>query len=231
MVEQKIILVLGATGFSGLAFIKEALVHASNPNLTLLIRTPSKLPTEYKDNPRITIVEGQLDDPQTLETAMKGITTVVSFLGAYMSLSATLLHTTTTPIADTFPLLFNAMCTANVKRILALSTPTGLPMPGKDVKPWSWTAMGLFIQLAAPQGNAEMGAIGEAVASQDELDWTVFRVPHLNDGSGELKVEAGYLGGEYKGGMELSRGSMAKWVLGEIEEGKWIREAPVLGNS
>jgi hypothetical protein len=88
-----------------------------------------------------------------------------------------------------------------------------------------------MVGTVAPQGNAEMKGIGEAVAGQGDLDWTVFRVPHLNDGGAEDVVEAGYLGEGYKGGFELSRESMARWVLGEIVEGAWIREAPVLGNT
>lgn len=121
-----------------------------------------------------------------------------------------------------------------VERILALSTPQALPQP-QDVKNWAWWRYGLIVGVVAPQGNAEMKMIGEIVSNlgkeKDGVDWTVFRVPHLNDGSAEEVVEAGFLGEEYKGGMELTRGSLARWVLGEIEEGKWVGMAPAVGNS
>jgi hypothetical protein len=81
-----------------------------------------------------------------------------------------------------------------------------------------------------PQGNAEMMAIAKAVAAEDELDWTIFRVPHLNEGNADLPVWAGLLGPDYKGSLELSRGSQARWLLQEIEERAWIKGAPSLGN-
>lgn len=62
------------------------------------------------------------------------------------------------------------------------------------------------------------------------MECTVFRVPHLNDGHSEEEVEAGFLGEGYQGGMELSRGSLARWVLGEIEERGWVGMAPAVGN-
>lgn len=118
-----------------------------------------------------------------------------------------------------------------VKRILALSTPHALPQP-RDVKSWAWWRYGFIVETVAPQGNAEMKGIGEVVSDAgEEFEWTVFRVPHLNDedDAGEV-VEAEFLGEGFEGGLELSRGSLARWVLGEIEEGKWISKAPVLGN-
>jgi len=75
-----------------------------------------------------------------------------------------------------------------------------------------------------------MRRIGEVVSSDDELEWTAFRVPHLNDGPADLPVYAGLLGPEWKGTFELSRGSQARWILKEIEEGKWVRGAPTISN-
>ncbi|KAF2808627.1 NAD(P)-binding protein [Mytilinidion resinicola] len=230
MAKQRI-LVLGATGGTGLAFIKEALVHASQPNLTLLIRTPSKVSQEYRNNSRITIVKGELNDRIAVEKALQGVTAVVSFLGPYMTLKATLLRDTSTPIADSLPTLFTAMRSANITRMLALSTPTGLPQPTFEEKSWSWWAAGWFIYLVAPQGNAEMTKIGKLVSSQTDLEWTVFRVPSLTNGSADKVVEVGYLGGkEFNVTAELTRGSLARWVLGEVEGKEWVGRAPAVAN-
>lgn len=84
--------------------------------------------------------------------------------------------------------------------------------------------------IIVPQGHAEMRAIALNVASEDALDWTIFRVPFLTEKPGDIKVEAGLMGPDYKGGFELSRVSLVKWVLEEIREPKWIHGAPVLGN-
>ena len=81
-----------------------------------------------------------------------------------------------------------------------------------------------------PQGNAEMVAIAEAVAAEKDLDWTIFRVPHLTEASSDLPVYAGLLGPDYKGSLSLSRGSQARWILKEIEENVWVKQAPAIGN-
>ncbi|KAF2498829.1 NAD(P)-binding protein [Lophium mytilinum] len=231
MAKQNL-LVLGATGGTGLAFIKEALIHASKPNLTLLVRTPSRLPQEYLDDSHITVVKGELNDRIVVDNALQGVTAVISFLGPYMTLKATLLRDTSTPIADSLPTLFAAMRSANITRILALSTPTGLPQPVLETKPWSWWAAGWFIYLVVPQGNAEMTKIGSLVSGQHDLEWTVFRVPSLTNGSAEKVVEAGYLGAkEFAVTAELTRGSLARWVLAEVEGREWVGRAPAVANN
>jgi hypothetical protein len=88
----------------------------------------------------------------------------------------------------------------------------------------------LMPPLFVPQANAEMVAIAEAVAAEEDLNWTIFRVPHLNEGNADFPVWAGLLGPDYKGSLELSRASQARWLLKEIDERAWIRAAPALGN-
>lgn len=71
----------------------------------------------------------------------------------------------------------------------------------------------------------------EAGKENPELEWTVFRIPHLTEASADLPVAAGFLGdAKYKGSLSLSRLSQARWILKEIGERKWVRQAPVLGN-
>jgi hypothetical protein len=171
-----------------------------------------------------------LNDAHTIKRALNGVTSVVSFLGAYITLSGFLTRRATTPIADSFSTLFTAMREANVKRILALSTPGGFPQTQDHVN-WGWWLFGVFLpKIVVPEGDAEMARIGKLVSEQEDLEWTVFRVPHLNDGDAGLEVVPGYLGEEYKGSRELSRGSLARWVLRELDEGVWVGKAPVVGN-
>lgn len=177
----------------------------------------------------MTIVTGSLTDIATLTSAMKGVTAVISFLGAYPSLSAFITRTKTTPIADSFPSVFTAMRANGIKRILALSTPNFV---SKDDKPsWSYWAYNLVPPFAVPQGSAEMKGIGKQVSSQKDLEWTVFRVPMMNDAEDEeLKVAAGSLGEGFLGGLGLSRKSMIKWLLEELVARKFVCEMPALGN-
>jgi len=65
-------------GGSGLAFIKEAIALPCPPDLTLYVRSPSKLPPDIKSHAHV--VTGSLSDKEALTTAMDGIDTIVSVL-------------------------------------------------------------------------------------------------------------------------------------------------------
>ncbi|KAH8696556.1 hypothetical protein BGW36DRAFT_321893, partial [Talaromyces proteolyticus] len=223
--ESEKILLLGATGGSGIAFIEESLALPHPPHLTLYLRNPSKLPPKFHSHVNISIVTGTLSDFDALASTMKthAITTVVSFLGAYVSLTAVFTRPThITPIADSFTAIMRAMAANSVPRLLVLSTPAYW-VDGRDVdSSWKLSLFGLFPKIFAPQGSAEMKRIAENVvnfhspssSNENGLEWTVFRIPALTDGSGDLPVWAGYAGPEYKGGLYLSRASLARWVLG-----------------
>ena len=213
------------------------------------MRNPSKLPTPHKeaDPSRIRVVEGELTDQAALEKALTDTKTpveaVVSFLGAYPTLKAFLLRTKTTPIADALPTLLAAMKTCGVKRILALSTPAWLVRADgikskeeeADILPWDWWLAMKFPPLLIPQGHKEMEEIARRVVEEGKrggwgLKWTVFRVPHLNGGTAEERVSAGLFGHGFIGTRELSRKSLVRWVLNEVEVGEWINKAPAVGN-
>lgn len=207
------ILVLGATGVSGLIFLSEVAKLSTPPaKLTVLVRSRAKLSAGLDES--IRVIEGGLDDEAKVAEALEGVDTVVSFLGAYVSLSAFIFRTTTTPIADGLKVVTRVMKAKGIKRILVLSTPS-FAIPGETLTTLQWI-VGFLPPFMVPQGNAEMKAIATTVTSDDALDWTVFRVPHLSLGTGEEKVWAGLFGPEYKGGLDLTRESLARWVLREI---------------
>jgi hypothetical protein len=43
-------------------------------------------------------------------------------------------------------------------------------------------------------------------------------------------VTAGQIGPNHKDSFDLSRASMAVWILKEIEGRQWVKKAPMLGN-
>jgi len=78
-----------------------------------------------------------------------------------------------------------------------------------------------------------MRAIGQTVSANNDVEWTVFRVPRLTNRDPvkmHLGVCAGALNSEYPGDMSLSRVSLAQWVLKEVHDRRWIRGDPQLGN-
>ncbi|WWC63028.1 uncharacterized protein I303_105627 [Kwoniella dejecticola CBS 10117] len=224
------ILVLGATGASGVAFLKYVLPLPDGPKLSLLVRSSSKLPQDlikrYAD--KVRIVEGGLSDEDKLNNAMEGVTSVVSFLGAYMSLYYLITRSKPTPIADSFPLIKQIMKKHGVERLLALSTPAH-SLPGEEYTWPQYITTKIFPPVVVPQGSAEMDAIG-TICADENFAYTIFRVPHLTTGTGEERVYAGIYGPDFKGTQQLSRESLVRWVYEEIQEGKWIGKQPALGN-
>lgn len=67
--------VFGGTGPTGLLLVQQAL--SQGHDVVAFARTPSKLP----QHERLSVVEGQLDDPVKISAAIVGTDTVVSVLG------------------------------------------------------------------------------------------------------------------------------------------------------
>ncbi|OCF35084.1 hypothetical protein I316_03124 [Kwoniella heveanensis BCC8398] len=224
------ILVLGSTGATGLEFLRETLPLSDGPRLTLLVRSRSKLPQDLisQSASKVRIVEGGLSDEAKLDEAMEGVTTVISFLGAYPAFSYLVTRAKPTPIANSFPLIKRVMKKHGVKRLLALSTPSH-SIPGEKYNFAQWFTTQIFPPYLMPQGDAEMKAIAEHSAD-DDFDYTIFRVPHLTNGPADLKVYAGFYGPDFKGSQSLSRASLARWAYQEVVNKQWIRQQPALGN-
>lgn len=254
------ILLLGASGLSGLAFIQEYLEisdDGTKPYLTLYVRKSGRAKlatvldsTKADDNPKakIRIVEGELDDSRAIQKALAAddsrpqVTTVISVLGAYMSLYYFLTRMKPTPITDALnDTIIPAMNELQITRILVLSTASAFPLAEeKERQSWGWYSHNLLPTIVVPQGSAEMKGIAHAVLdgshgrinSKHGLEATVFRVPFLNDERGDLDVRAFVIGGQ--GNTEnktLSRRSQAKWLLAEVDNRQWVNAAPMLCNT
>lgn len=67
MSDNHHILLFGGTGICGQIFTRAAL--QAGYKLTLYVRTPSKLSADLTDHENITIIQGELNDVQGLQTA------------------------------------------------------------------------------------------------------------------------------------------------------------------
>jgi nucleoside-diphosphate-sugar epimerase len=232
----KKILVLGATGPTGLLILKKALDHGHE--VTAYVRSPSKIPSELTSNPNLTvrrspppaprttanpsqIVQGTLSDDALLASTVAGHAAIISALGP----------NTVSPspraVADAYRALFAAMHAHGVRRILALAT-TSVRDPGDR---FALTAAGPVFAVWA-FAHAAWRSFVEVAAAFDEgadgLDWTLFRVGGLGDGA-EGDVVATYIGGDgYR--SVVNRADIAKWVVEQVEmdEPQWVGKRPLL---
>lgn len=74
-------LVLGATGPSGVLFIREALSVYQSCTIVVYARNPQKLPPDLASHASLVIIKGELTNADALYKAFAGIDVVLSALG------------------------------------------------------------------------------------------------------------------------------------------------------
>ncbi|KAK0105038.1 hypothetical protein ONS95_004594 [Cadophora gregata] len=222
------ILLLGGTGICGTIFLRAAL--EAGHTLTLYVRTPSKISEDIASNPNIHIIQGEFGDEESLKKAAAcGATVFVSLAGP------TLGEKKGMPITHALQTLYPHLLANSYTRILTLSTASySAPEDTRSVK-W-WVAINMYVRVIGGDAYNEVRGMAQATVDLGEkIKWTVFRVPLLSGkalGDSEGEVEACYVG-DKKGrdGLWLDRGRLARWILGELDEGKWIGTCPLVSNA
>jgi hypothetical protein len=76
----------------------------------------------------------------------------------------------------------------------------------------------------------EINAFSKLIAEipEEELRWTMVRVPYLGNGKAKA-VKAGFVGEGV--GLRVERDALAEWMVGELEGGVWVGKAPAVGNA
>jgi hypothetical protein len=217
------ILVFGSTSPLGLDFAHAAL-RASH-TLTLYIRNPSKLPGSITSSPLVTTVIGTLFDASALETAVYcGATTCISFLGPVLGNC----RRGDMPLTKGYELIVPLLCKYEYKRVMITSTASyAVPQDRFSVLCWLmvWSVYLLF-RGAYDEINGFTPLVTR-LSDNEGVKWTVFRVPALTSGDARL-VHAAYVSDV---GVRVERKGVAKWVLKEMDEEKWIGKCPALANA
>jgi putative NADH-flavin reductase len=213
------IVILGGTGPTGNLLIEEAL--SAKHTVVIYARSPQKLPAHLNRHPDVTIVRGELEDAQALDTALAGgVQAVLSALGPSFGNPAG------TPIARGYAAVLSAMRRAGVKRLIALGTSS--IADEHDGRSTVYAAMVTAVSFGARSAYRDIVAVGEVIRRCDDVEWTIVRVPVLkNDKNRDVRV--GYVGdGGAGAAYTLARLGFAVFVLQELEKGEWIRRAPLI---
>jgi nucleoside-diphosphate-sugar epimerase len=217
------ILVLGGTGPTGQAVIREALAHSHI--VVVYARSPEKLSEDISSNPSVVIIKGQLSDSDNVSKAMEGVHAVISALGPKVTKGP--LYPSGTPLAHAYSSIIDIMHKHNVKRLIALGT-ASIKDPNDKFDSKFWALINAVATLAR-NAYKEMVAIGEVIRAEgDKLVWTIARVPVL--GSQDSKeVVAGYVG-DGKTGVFLTRAAFGAFLIQELEKNEWSRKAPLISS-
>jgi len=214
------LLILGATGPCGTLLVKEAL--GASHTVVIYARSPEKLCEEIRNDTRVTMLKGQLDDESALSAAMENVDAVLSALGPKVSHGT---YPSGEPLAHAYSLIIKVMVARGIKRLIALGTPSITDPHDKSSLKWSLVVAGL--KILVPGVYSDIVGVGNIIRTQgDALDWTIVRVPFLTNSS-HRDVVAGYAG-DGKTGTTLSRLGFATFVIEELAKNNWIKCAPLI---
>ncbi|HWQ13274.1 MAG TPA: SDR family oxidoreductase [Roseiflexaceae bacterium] len=204
--------IFGGSGRTGRHLIEQAL--AAGHHVTALARTIAKMPVHE----RLTVVQGDVQDPSAVERTIAGAEAVISVLGP----------TSNEPkfeISRGMQHILAAMQKHGVRRLI-VSAGAGVGDPNDTPQLFN-KAINLLIKRLSRNVYEDMVRVVEIVRASDR-DWTVVRVPRLLDGPRTGNVKVGYVG---KGiGPTINRADMADFMLRQLESDAYVRKAPAISN-
>lgn len=205
------ILVLGATGGTGRLVVRDAI--ASGHHVTALVRSPDTA----GDLGGATIVQGDARDERALRSALEGQDVVVSALGTPASpfREVTLLSTSTRALTA-------AMRAEGVARLLAITGIGAGDSAGHGGFLFDRVIFPLLLRHVYADKNRQ-----ERIIRESSLDWVLVRPAILNNKPGRGKVRALEDLSAFHGGG-IAREDVARFIVGEVDDPKWSRRAPLI---
>ena len=206
--------VFGATGRTGREIVQQAL--ASGYEVVAYARDPSKLGIAHE---HLTVVQGGLSDRVMIERTISGADAVISVLGPRGG-------SKDRPLTQGMQNITAAMDKQAVRRLIVSSTLSAGDQ--NDLPELRARALVFLVRLTMHAAYEEIVGVAETVRASD-LDWTIVRLAMLNNKPKSRNVRAGYLGrGEV--GTWISRADIAGFMLQQVQDKKYVRQAPAISN-
>ena len=207
--------ILGASGFVGKVVTARALDDGHE--VTVLARTPEKL-GDLRG--RVTVVEGNLFDPESIRAAMEGADAVLSCAGPQMK-------------GDYRPEQYGkamndvvaAMKDQGVERIITLGGAGTIRVEGEDVEV-TRKILRFVLGLIGPR-IVKGKQLEYDVLNQSDLAWTVIRPPMISKAkpAGKLLTSANRLLGQ-----KVDVEDLADFMLEQIESTDWVGNSPLVAS-
>lgn len=205
------VLVLGATGGTGRAIVRQA--RARGYEVTALVRSPGK--GAELEGARLII--GDARDEATLRRALKGQDAVISSLGTPASplRKVTLLSSATRA-------LVSAMKAEHVKRLVCITGIGAGDSRGHGGFLFDNVLFPLLLRNVYADKDRQ-----EAIVRDSGLDWVLVRPAVLNDKQSEPSVRALTDLSGFDGGT-ISRQDVASFVLDQVRGDGWVHRAALI---
>jgi putative NADH-flavin reductase len=198
------IFIAGANGGIGRRTVEQAL--QAGHRVTALVRDPAKLPLVH---PNLTIVKGDIMQPETFAHQMEGQQVVLSALGVSGGL---LSDKPTTLYSQGNANLLKAMEQHSVKRFVCISASA---LDISPVIPWYFRLAAKYIvQKLLKHMYADLRQM-ESIVKASKADWTIIRPPQLTDGplTGNYRMAVNQF---LKNCLKISRADVAHWMLNNL---------------
>jgi len=208
--------IFGAAGATGKELVTQAL--AAGHQVVAFARDPLRLNIEHE---HLTNIHGGLTDQAAIERTVSGTEAVISVLAPRGRGSSK-----GKPITRGMQNILDAMRQQGVRRLIIISTP-GASDPN-DLPDFRFKVLVTIAKLTDRAAYEEIVNIAATVRASDR-DWTIVRVSRLNNNPKSGKVRAGYLG-RGQVGANISRADIADFMLKQVQDTKYLRQAPAISN-
>lgn len=209
--------IFGATGFSGQAILADSIKQGHE--VTILVRDASKIPIKHQN---LTIVEGNVLNPQTVASVLHHQEAVIQCLGV----SGKGDGKPTTFISDATKIIVDEMQNQKIKRLIAMSNVGA----GNSIafQPWFFTKIILPYFMKWLKVIIEDKNRMEPIIMNSNLDWTIVRCPNIVDKPAKGRCNATLDGKGLKLSITLS--DLSKFMVDQLKQTVFIKQAPSVSN-
>jgi len=216
------ILILGATGRTGRLIVEEALKQGYD--LNILVRDKNKISFSSKS---IKVYQGTPARRADLAAAMQGCDVIVSALSIARASDApwSKLITAKNFISESMKNVIAEAGPQNLKRLITISA-WGVGETKKEVPFWlRWLINYTNLRPVYAEHESQ-----EKLLANSNLNWTAVRPVALND-SNKIKTLKVSFNNFPKPSLQISRQSVAKFIVDIIKTDKYDRKSPTISES
>jgi len=202
--------IFGASSATGKLLVEKAL--ASGHAVTAFVRDETKLGIA---NENLNVVCGDAQNSADVESAVRGNEVVLSTLGPKGKPKVM--------VAQSTKHIVEAMEKHGVKRLVLVSV-AGIPV-SQDKRGFNMISVLIKLLLKDVFVDRENQL---AVLETSTVDWVAVRVSRLTDDPARGSVKAFF--GNPSAGTKVTRADLADFMLQQLTDDQWLRQAPILSN-
>lgn len=206
------IAVFGASGRIGRQIVRLALDQGHE--VRAFVRRPDRLPLEHE---RLTVIQGDVLDFEQVARAVEGVDAVVSALGSRNGAPERLMEAGMRH-------LIGAMEAHRVRRLVSISAGS-VELEGDEAGLRRRIAVGLARRLAGPVVRGKTHEL--ELIRRSNLDWIAVRPTRMVNGplTGRYHSDAHRMPG-----TSITRPDVAHFMLRQLKEDGYLRQAPFVAN-